>query len=500
MTRRSTQALRFLDRHPFRTAVALVTLGALGWQFENLRGRLRWEKTQRALAAEGISLDWRSYHPSGPIRPEDNIADHPFFEGVPRQWMTDPQGNRTGISLGLDQIFPPFFEGLPEPLFHHSAPKEKTSWTDALIRVYPESADLLAATAQVEPLLAQLSEALQRPQCQWLPFDPAEQVSPIYSPNLPSISGPLEKLVFLVQARAAALLDLDRGEQAAKELQALLQFPRVFMSSTTVVEELVARVATSLTTDHLEEILLDPRWDESSLTVIQEGTNRPINHLHRQQNGFSYELAAANHWLEGLMNHEPWAPKPTRGISANHPLERRLQELQNVCFAVLPEIMPRGWWHQNLANGAEEWKTHLLSAYDPETDRVSPSRAPGRGRLFNGVITPTNFLVQTHYPDIYFYVQGTAETQTKSDLLVVLCALQRYRLRHEGYPTDLETLKAEGLLARIPHDYVTGKPPHYERNQTGFVLASLDWEQTGNPEDYLCRVTATSESRATVRP
>ena len=89
--------------------------------------------------------------------------------------------------------------------------------------------------------------------------------------------------------------------------------------------------------------------------------------------------------------------------------------------------------------------------------------------------------------DIY---QKAARVQSQWDLCSVLCALERHRRLHGELPEKLEALVPE-FLTKLPHDYVTGLPPHYRIGADGQAeLATLDWEKTGDPEAFLCRVPA----------
>ena len=62
--------------------------------------------------------------------------------------------------------------------------------------------------------------------------------------------------------------------------------------------------------------------------------------------------------------------------------------------------------------------------------------------------------------------------------------LEIYRRAHGNYPKTLSDLS----LAP-PHDYVTGKPLHYlGRPDSSMLLASHDWDQTGNPNTFRGRL------------
>ncbi|MEN9022913.1 MAG: hypothetical protein ABF370_20635, partial [Verrucomicrobiales bacterium] len=85
-----------------------------------------------------------------------------------------------------------------------------------------------------------------------------------------------------------------------------------------------------------------------------------------------------------------------------------------------------------------------------------------------------------------------AESQTQWDLLRVVCALQRYRLKHAGFSEDLDTLVTGEFMKNLPHGYVPGKPPAYGRREQSFTLASLDWDGSGLVDDLVGHVVGDS--------
>ena len=60
-------------------AGALVTLFAVGYTIENVRGRRAWEESKQEMAAKGEVLDWDAYIPA-PVSDERNIFKAPHIE------------------------------------------------------------------------------------------------------------------------------------------------------------------------------------------------------------------------------------------------------------------------------------------------------------------------------------------------------------------------------------------------------------------------------------
>jgi len=55
----------------------------------------------------------------------------------------------------------------------------------------------------------------------------------------------------------------------------------------------------------------------------------------------------------------------------------------------------------------------------------------------------------------------------------VALACERYRLRHQEWPTTLDVLVKEKLLAAVPLDPMDGQPMRYRRTTTGVVVYSV---------------------------
>jgi hypothetical protein len=71
------------------------------------------------------------------------------------------------------------------------------------------------------------------------------------------------------------------------------------------------------------------------------------------------------------------------------------------------------------------------------------------------------------------YLGGCAEAETERRIVTTVLALKRYRLRHGEYPVRLEELTPD-LLAKVPIDFMDGRPLRYRREDDGtFLLYSI---------------------------
>lgn len=167
--------------------------------------------------------------------------------------------------------------------------------------------------------------------------------------------------------------------------------------------------------------------------------------------------------------------------------------MRNHFYHRLPRVMPRGWYAQNMATVLEWWDAFFLAGYDPRSRRVWRTELPDRGTIAEAGPNPYNFLAMLSMPELRSLFETGTKAQTRWDLLRVVCALQRHRLRSGDFPETLESLVSRNLMRVLPHDYVSGKPPVYDRAGKTFTWASLDWMQTGRAEDLLCQIPETDD-------
>ncbi|MFN7137889.1 MAG: hypothetical protein ACK4UN_00965, partial [Limisphaerales bacterium] len=82
-------------------------------------------------------------------------------------------------------------------------------------------------------------------------------------------------------------------------------------------------------------------------------------------------------------------------------------------------------------------------------------------------------LARTFYPSMAKLVIRSTTTPTIQQITVTAIALQRYRLKHGGYPQNLENLVPD-YLSQLPRDYFDGQTLRYKLQADGnFLLYSV---------------------------
>jgi hypothetical protein len=141
--------------------------------------------------------------------------------------------------------------------------------------------------------------------------------------------------------------------------------------------------------------------------------------------------------------------------------------------------IPRGWFYQNMAVGAEV-EQGLLATFDLTNQLVQPQQTDNYCRDLLARLqrrSPYTFLIAIATPNFMRAIQTTAHNQTQVNQARVACVLERYRLAQGQYPQTLEALTPH-FTEKLPHDLVGGQPLKYRRNEgAGYVLYSIGWNQ-----------------------
>ena len=323
-----------------------------------------------------------------------------------------------------------------------------------------EAADYLAWT---EPLTAdfdQVRKALERPyariDCDY------EQPYAIGIPNFITI----RNVVQLLSQRAQSYLLLGQPEAALHELALVHDLCRIMQAKPsgkpmTLVAAMIDVAVSGLYADTFEDGLRLHAWREPQLMAIERQLKEtdlftPVLEAFREERAGTsrtFETTSRRELLK-LFN-----PDPMSKLALTW--------------------MPRGWFYQNMALGAELGQ-EVLGSMDQTNQLVLP------GRLSESVHSvssrsehrsPYTFLVAVALPNFAKAVQTFARTQTKVNQAQIACALERYRLTQAQYPEMLDALVPH-LSQKLPHDLIGGQPLKYRRTEgDGYLLYSVGWDE-----------------------
>ena len=142
-------------------------------------------------------------------------------------------------------------------------------------------------------------------------------------------------------------------------------------------------------------------------------------------------------------------------------------------------LMPRGWFYQNMAAGAELQQI-VPGSVDLTNRVVRPHEVSEMVRTMSRTserYSPYRFLLAVALPNFAKALENAAGNQTLLDQARLACMLERYRLAQGQYPERLDALAPQST-DKLPHDLIGGQPFRYRRTEAGgYLLYSVGWNE-----------------------
>ena len=310
-----------------------------------------------------------------------------------------------------------------------------------------KASDFLAWSDGLEPQLALIRRALERPQSRLQGFYANPNTVP--SPDFLAV----RNLAQTLGARAQCHLLLGRPADALDDLTLIHDFCRRILAAqqpATLLSSMLNQAVRGLYAAQIAEGLRLQAWREPQLIALQDQL-KTVNVLTPVKQAFTAEAAITYRALESV---------PSAGM-----VQRTL----------LAGLCPRGWGYQHVA-ARLNLDFGRLACIDPGNQLILPDKVVAANKqaraLDTGAYTFAPSLEQVGFGRA---CQNTAHSQTEINQALIACALERFRLAHGDYPENLETLVPQFLDA-VPHDVIGGQPFHYRRGpQAAFVLYSVGW-------------------------
>jgi hypothetical protein len=462
--------LWWLIRWPFaswrnfrRTLVGLAafaTLAAVFYTEENWRGKRAWENCKAELEAKGVVLDWNKFIPP-PVPDDQNFFKAPKMA----EWFVGRNRTNDLLVRMSDKKF-------------EKATGSATAATN-LIATTAAAKEYLAWSEQFEPDFDLIREALKRPYARMngdysRPFE-------ISIPNFVA----MRMIAQTLAQRTHCYLLLGQPGKALPELALLNGYRRLLEGAPTgkpmtLVTAMINVAVAGVYVQAVAEGIKQQAWQDFELEAIQAQLAE-INLTPCFSQAFACEPAAVCHTAEIV---EPRKMVAMEIVSSNP--QTRKSHLENLWSEIksLPSrlfnLVPRGWIYQNMATHAKL----SCSIYDSLFDAnglVTPHLADQTSkRVFAELEHKSlfNLLSRVGLPNYSKALQGFARNQTLANQAQVVCALERYRLAHGGYPETLATLMPR-FIEKLPPDIIGGQPLHYRRTDDGkFLLYSVGWNET----------------------
>ena len=422
--------------------VTAATVVAIFYTEEDWRGKRAWEECKRELEAKGEVFDWNAYVPA-PVPDDENFFKAPMMT----EWFLKPAGSKTNDLADKLKFSATFSLSMP---MADLTPKKAT--------------DFLALSDSAKPELDMIREALKRPYAR---MDGDYQ--PWGSPVVSFISLRFVAQVFAQRARC--YLALHEPQKALDELVPLRGVTKLVGGKPEMLAAGMFNVViTGVYLNVVAEGLMMGEWSEVQLAGLQEQL-RVVDLPPLFTDAFKEELAATTLVIENLTTADlekfGMVPRDDVRIKIGKPIYW------------LVKIGPRGWLYQNMVLTAEI-NYQVGKSFDLSNQTVSPHEVEKKTSIISTRLdgwSPFKTIADQVIPNFSKAAEVIARNQTFANEGQIVCALERFRLAHGGYPETLDALVPQ-FMEKIPNDMIGGQPLKYQRTSDGnFLLYSLGWNE-----------------------
>lgn len=488
----------------------LLTLVALFYAEEDIRGKHNWADYKSALAAQGEKMDFDDYIPP-PVPDDQNFAMSPVW--IANEKYTFLERPERAEAWYGQQIYgedvAKFMPLMPCGVLgicgtnwaNHwnfpTTPNMNKNWalarlmdlkpwqqyyrsvetTNAMAQIpiaaQPQSpaADVLLALSKFDPLIEQLRQDSQRPDSRFPVSYNDEDPSEILVPHLAAV----KRTAQVLQLRAVAELQNNQTDRAFDDFKLMMRLVDSVKTEPFAITHLVRAAVMQIALQVVYEGLARHQWSDAQLAEM-DSELAPINFPADGVNSIRAEAvmhAKVIAWLEqkrsrieAIMGMWPNAATPAQTRAAEIGLY----------------LMPKGWFYSGdiiMSRATQLWITG--GAVDEAKQIVSPALTVQTGKKVDAMLqqrTALDFLTHMLVPEWKDFVRRCAYSQECVDLARTAIALERYRLAHGALPVSLAAL-APQWMPQVPHDIINGDSLHYHRTSDGqFVLYSVGWNET----------------------
>jgi hypothetical protein len=430
--------------------VALATAWGIFCVEERWRGERRWKTYRDAAVQRGAKLNMKEVIPP-------DVPDAENFAAIPM----------------IQEVFAAQEQGRPIPAWFTAAKWDEVrgsssvknrkqpllgSYRDALVEqgVIPAPANdpaeaVLSALKLIEPELAQLREASQRPKTKFPVL--WERGIAAQIPHL----GPMQRTTQVYRLGVAA--NLAKGNNAAA-MQYLRDGFRVYYALRTECALVSGLVRISCLRVIEEAVIEDgalQKWSVEELREI-ESLLATVNLANDYEFAIESERALVN-TVYGEMIGKSDGELSKFGNMAG---------ISNARTSL--SLYPRGWFRLSQVKTNEYFDQRIRSGLQIK------SNPPEDALLRPGV----GFFQRLPYVLFVLTVPALNDVQKKyahasafHDQVRIACALERFRRKNTSYPENLDALSPE-IVATVPADPVNGLPMRYRRTgDDAFILWSV---------------------------
>jgi hypothetical protein len=486
-------------RRALIVAACLITLLALFYTEENIRGKHAWEKYRREAVARGAQLDLIAFIPKT-IPDDQNFAATPLIKSwfvlsnhVSREiWKGDyyeqardhvaiPEAKRdTSTRHFLDLV-------AWSRAFDVVRAGKITGWQNFASDKLDFESRVKAAPSVLDGLktndatFAELRAASQRPFSHYPVDYNVEDPAEIILPHLNKVRGVCRRL----ELKACAELATGQSEAALEDVKLILRLTDSLNEESFLISYLVRIACVQMAIQPIWEGLAEHAWSDAQLQELQA----------RLQ---SYNFVADLKW--------PLDGERAGGIAIIDFVKKRgtgkLMEIvgpgqlttsDKDLANLFGRTIPSGWFYQEQINYSRLFELQMAGTYDGANKRVSPLRIQSNAQELEHALAGRNRqtgpwhigTVLVHHrlmsavllPALGKIPLKAAVAQTAADQATIACALEHYRLANGQFPDTLDALVPQ-FISQLPRDVINGEPYKYHLRKDGqFMLYSGGWNE-----------------------
>ena len=459
-----------------------VTLIALIYAEEDVRGKWAWNNFKREWEAKGEKFDLASFIP--PTVPDDqNFAMTPLLRPI-LDYSHSTNGVRWRDTNGYARL---------ERLSIYAADVKYDGALDfgtadraANLGVWGEyyrsstnfpvaeksasaAQSVLTALGKFDAEMNELREAAAARTLSRFPIH-YEEIPPmdILLPHLARMKG----LCLLFELHAIALMELGRGEESLIDLQTSFRLSDSIRNEPFLIDHLVRLGTLGINLNGLHEGLVRHVWDDAQLARLEKylaSLDILAEYKTNMRGDRSFGLSGLEYYRRMGFRAQF---SDLNGTGQDGEGKISTAWINNVSF------LPGGFYYQNMVAMARLHQEFALAAVDEEKHRAFPEISNEmKDTIVAMRTTPYNIFAKMLMPALARTSRKSARIQVSVDEAHVACALERYRLAHGQFPEALAALVPQ-FLEKIPTDVIGGQPLNYRRTDGGkFLLYSIGWNE-----------------------
>ena len=492
----------------------LVTLGALFYTEENIRGKHAWEQYRREAEARGEQLDLNAFIPK-PIPDDQNFAATPFI----KSWFvrTNYGWKSDNYQQAQDHIDPP--EAKRDTSIRHFL--DLVAWSSAfdVVRAgkmtgsqnfasgkLDSESRAKAAPSVLEGIKTsdacfdELRAASQRPFSHYPVDYNVEDPAEILLPHLNKVRGACRRL----ELKACAELAAGQSEAVLEDVKLIFRLTDSLNEESFLISYLVRIACVQTAIQPIWEGLAEHAWSDAQLQELQARL-QSYNLVADLKSPLDGERAGAIAIIDFVRKRGVGMLIELLGPGQSTPVDKDVADF-------FGRIVPSGWWRLEQLNYCRLFGLQMVGTFDGANKRVSPIRIQANAQELEHALAGRNrqtgpwhigALLVDHrlmsallLPSLGRIPLAAAVAQTATDQAAIACALERYRLANGQFPNTLDAL-APRFISQLPHDVITGEPYKYRRTADGqFVLYSAggsekDHSSGSGNEDFFGKIVKT---------